>query len=276
MVLRLTSGSVTPEQRAEESVCGVNVDERDVVAVAEQRDDLLGLAEPQQAVVDEDAGELVADGLVDQHRGDGGIDAAGEAADHPALADLRADARDRLVAEGLHRPVAACSRRCAARSCAGAPRHAACGPPRGGTSGRNSGASRRAITANGRVLGRAVAGEAGRQPGDPVAMAHPDRIAPRPCARRPRTARTSSSTSTSARPNSRWCPPSTVAAELRGHGHLPVADAEHRHAAVEDRLRRARAALLVHGFRARRTGSRPSASWPRRPASADWNGTISE
>ena len=44
--------------------------------VPEQVDHGLGLVEPQQAVIDEHAGELVADRLMDQHRGDGGIDAA--------------------------------------------------------------------------------------------------------------------------------------------------------------------------------------------------------
>ena len=97
-------------ERAEEQVLRLHVDERDVVVVAEQRDDLLGLACAHQAVVDEDAGELVADRLVDQHRGDGGIDAAGQAADHPAGADLGADARDGLLAEGRHGPVARAAR----------------------------------------------------------------------------------------------------------------------------------------------------------------------
>ena len=41
-----------------------------------------------------------------------------------------------------------------------------------------------------------------------------------------------------------------VAAELGRHGHLAVADAEHRHAGIEDRLRRARRAGLMHRFRA--------------------------
>ncbi len=50
-------------------------------------------------MVDEDAGELVADGLVDQHRGHRGVDAARQSANDPALADLRADARDRFLAE---------------------------------------------------------------------------------------------------------------------------------------------------------------------------------
>ena len=90
----------------EEKLVGFDVHQRDVVGAAKQRHDLLGFAEPQQAVVDEHAGELIADRLVDQHRGDGEIDAAREAADHPALADLRADFLDRLVLEGAHGPVA--------------------------------------------------------------------------------------------------------------------------------------------------------------------------
>ena len=73
---------------------------------AEQLDHLRGLAQPQQSVVDEDAGELLADGLVDQHRRDRGIDAARQAADHLAASDLGADLLDRLLLEGAHGPVA--------------------------------------------------------------------------------------------------------------------------------------------------------------------------
>ena len=40
-----------------------------------------------------------------------------------------------------------------------------------------------------------------------------------------------------------------LTAELGGHGHLAVADAEHGNAGIEDRLRRARRAFLVHGLR---------------------------
>ena len=78
--------------------------------VAEQAHHLLALALAHQAVIDEDAGELVADRLVDEHRGDRRIDAARQAADHPALADLRADRLARLGAERRHRPVALQSR----------------------------------------------------------------------------------------------------------------------------------------------------------------------
>ena len=92
---------------AEEQIAGVAVDQRDVVVTAEQADDLLGLAHAQQAGVDKDAGEALADRLVDERRGDRGIDPAGEAADHAAAGYLVADALDRLGAERRHRPVAA-------------------------------------------------------------------------------------------------------------------------------------------------------------------------
>ena len=176
MVLRFASGSVDAVERVEEQRLGVDVHERDVVAVAEQRDDLLGLAEPQQAVVDEHAGELLADRLVDQHRGDRGIDAAGQAADHPALADLRADLLDRLVLEGAHGPVARAA----------------------GDLAHEIAQQRRAVRrvhdlemelggvefallvgdhGDRRIRRRADHAEARRQLGHAVAVAHPDRIA---------------------------------------------------------------------------------------------------
>ena len=105
--LALLLGIGDAGERVEEHRLGVDVHQRNVVVAAEQRHHLLGLGEPHQAVVDEHAGELLADRLVDQHRGDRGVDAARQAADHPALADLRADLLDRLLLEGAHGPVAA-------------------------------------------------------------------------------------------------------------------------------------------------------------------------
>ena len=61
MILRLVSGSVTPASRSRKRVLGVDGDERDAEVLAEGRDDLLALVLAHQAVVDEDAGELVAD-----------------------------------------------------------------------------------------------------------------------------------------------------------------------------------------------------------------------
>ena len=82
------------------------MDERDVVVVAEKRNDLLRLAQSHQSMIDEHAGELVADRLVDQHRRDGAVYPAGEAADHPPVAHLRSDVGDLGLAIFRHRPVA--------------------------------------------------------------------------------------------------------------------------------------------------------------------------
>ena len=77
MVLRFCFGVGDAGELAEKNLRRINMHQRDVVVVPEQVDHGLGLVEPQHAVIDEHAGELVADRLVDQHRGDGGIDAAG-------------------------------------------------------------------------------------------------------------------------------------------------------------------------------------------------------
>jgi hypothetical protein len=55
-------------------------------------------------VIDEDAGQLLADRLVDEQRGDGAVDAAREAADHALAADLRADSLDLLLDHGRRGP----------------------------------------------------------------------------------------------------------------------------------------------------------------------------
>ena len=82
------------------------MDQRDVVMPAEEAHDLLRLARPQQAGIDKDAGQLVADRLVEQGRRYRGIDTAGETADNPVFTNLAADLVDRLAAEQRHRPVA--------------------------------------------------------------------------------------------------------------------------------------------------------------------------
>jgi hypothetical protein len=53
------------------------MDERDVAVAAEEPHYLLALARPQQTRVDKDAGQPVADRLVEKHRRDR-IDPAGE------------------------------------------------------------------------------------------------------------------------------------------------------------------------------------------------------
>ena len=106
MILRLRSGSSTPASRSRKRSVGVDVDQRDAEALAEGLDDLLGLVLAHQAVVDEDAGELVADRPVDERRRGRRVDAAGEAADDAAVADLGADPLDLLVDHRGRRPAA--------------------------------------------------------------------------------------------------------------------------------------------------------------------------
>ena len=67
--------------------------------------DLLGLALTEQAVVDEDAHQLVADRAVQQGGRDGRVDAAGQPAQHALVADDRTDLRDRVIDDVRRGPV---------------------------------------------------------------------------------------------------------------------------------------------------------------------------
>ena len=78
--------------------------ERHVEVAAERRDDLLRLVLAQQPVVDEDAGQLVADGLVHEQCGNRRIDAAAQCAKDPLATDLRTDAVDLLFDHCSGRP----------------------------------------------------------------------------------------------------------------------------------------------------------------------------
>jgi hypothetical protein len=88
----------------EEALLGVDRDQRDVELVAEGLDDLLALVLAHEAVVDEDAGQLLADRLVDQQRRDARVHAARQAADDLPVADLLADAGDLLLDDARRRP----------------------------------------------------------------------------------------------------------------------------------------------------------------------------
>ena len=105
MILRFCSGSVTPASASRNAVRRVDDLELDAGRGDVVRLDLLGLAGPQQPVVDEHAGQLVADGPMDQCRGHRRVDAAGQAADHLLVADLRSDRGDLLLDDVRRRPV---------------------------------------------------------------------------------------------------------------------------------------------------------------------------
>ena len=102
--LALLLGVGDPGQGVEEALLGVDDVQVDAGGGDEVPLDLLGLALAQQPVVDEDAGQPVADGPLHERRGDRGVDPAGEPADRPAVADLLADPRDLLLDDVDHRP----------------------------------------------------------------------------------------------------------------------------------------------------------------------------
>ncbi len=87
-----------------EALRGIDAHQPHAEALAKERLHLGPLAQSQEAVVHEDAGELVADGAMHQGRGHRGVDAPGEPADGPPVAHPLADPRGLLLDEGLHRP----------------------------------------------------------------------------------------------------------------------------------------------------------------------------
>ena len=104
IALRLASGSVSPARTAAKRSAAFDVHEIDAGGGHEVLLDLLRLALAQQTVVDEDARQLVPDGLVHHCGGDRGVHPTGQAAQNPAVPDLPADLLDRFVHDVDHRP----------------------------------------------------------------------------------------------------------------------------------------------------------------------------
>ena len=84
-------------ERVEIAIGGVDADHLDAHVLGEHRHHLVAFVPAQQAGVDEHAGQLVADRLVQQRRDDRGIHAARQAEDHFVRTDLRAHARDLVL-----------------------------------------------------------------------------------------------------------------------------------------------------------------------------------
>ena len=89
--LALGLGVAHAGQLAEEQLAGIDADHLGVQLADEHVHHHVAFVQPQQAVVDEDAGQLVADGAMDQRRGHRRIDAARQAEDHLLVAHLLAD-----------------------------------------------------------------------------------------------------------------------------------------------------------------------------------------
>ena len=195
-------------------------------------------------MVDEDAGQRVADGFVNEHGGDGAVDAARKAAEHPALPDLLLDRPRGLRAEGRHGPVGLEPgdlvqevrdelRAVRRMHDLEVELHAVEAALLVGDGGE------------GRVLRLADDLEAGREPRHAVAMAHPDLMAPadRPDPVEERARRHDLEVGAA---EFAVVAGLDLAPELLGQKLLAVADGEDRNSRLEDRLRRARRARLRH------------------------------
>ena len=148
MILRFCSGSVDAGQPVEEQRRRVDEHERQLQPL-EALADLRRLVEPQHAVVDEDAGQLVADRAVN--------DAARRPSNRRRRSARRRRARRRPARGSAPSPPRQttpsssrrCSRRRRRRSCAGSRGRARCARPRDETAARRARASASAIAATG-------------------------------------------------------------------------------------------------------------------------------
>ena len=98
MILRLASGSVCPRSASRKRCSASTRITSHAERVGEGAHHLVALAQAQQAVIDEHAGELRADRPMQQRRDHRGIDAAGKPQQHalaarPARARARSDLR---------------------------------------------------------------------------------------------------------------------------------------------------------------------------------------
>src|SRR5262249_20814867 len=156
------------------------------------------------------------------------IHAAGETADHPSPADLRADLFDRLLAEGAHGPVAGKASDLAHEiadelGAVGRMHHL-------GVEHETVIFALLVLDHRERRIGRrADDDKARRHSGDAIAVAHPDRM---PLARLPSGVEQAAFGHYLDIGATEFAVMATfhLAAELGRHGHLTVADAEHRHA----------------------------------------------
>src|SRR5438874_7858413 len=92
-------------QEAEKAFGGVSVFESHVKIFLEDPLHDFFFTSAEQSVIDEDAGQLIANRFVQQGRDHRGIDSAAEAKYHLIVADLSPDTFTGVLDEGAHRPI---------------------------------------------------------------------------------------------------------------------------------------------------------------------------
>ena len=243
LTLRLRLGDAG--QGGQEALGLVAGDDADAHAARVVVLDLLALARAQQAVIDEEAGQLIADGLVHEGRSHGGVHAAGQGADDLRVADLLANLLDLLVHDGTGGPRGFQARTLVEEVLQGVLAElgvAHLGVPLQAVEatlarleGRDGGLG--GGGGDGEALGRAL---------DSVAVAHPHDLIVGGAIKQARTRRNRGlgvSVLAGARATD-------GAAKGVSHGLEAVADTQDGHAGLEDRGIDGGRALLVHGGRA--------------------------
>ena len=97
--LALALGILDTVERLEKTCLGIDADNMHAHVFGEGRHDLIAFLMAQQSVVDEHAGEFVADGAMQQRRDHRGIDTTGQTEQHFIIADLLADGANTFVGD---------------------------------------------------------------------------------------------------------------------------------------------------------------------------------
>ena len=242
--LALSLGIRHASQRTEELLRRINVHKGNVVVIAEQANHLPGFVQTHQAVIDEYAGQLRANRLVNQHRRHRTIDAARQSTDDAAFANLGADFGDHLAPVSAHRPIGFQPSDFVyeIRDQLGAVRGV---HDLGVEHGRIDAARLIGRDGKWRVLARGLDREALRQLRDAVAVAHPHRIAfarfPQAIEQRALLHDLDVGTA-----KLRRVPAFDNAAELDGRCLLAIADRENGNPSLEYGVGRARAVSFGH------------------------------
>ena len=230
--LALLLGIGDARERVEEALSRVGDHQVQVETLPHGVLDRVAFVGAQEAIVHEDADQAIAQRFVAEHRRHRRVDAAREPADHALIgADLRDHRRDGLVDEGAGGPVWL------------EPGDVEEERPQHLGAARRVGdlrvelnpeqlARRIADGAQGGAWALAQGAEAGRQRGQPVAMAHPDRELVTGGERREQP--DGLLHHQLRRPVFAVAARLDLAPELVGHELLAVADAQHRHAEIEE------------------------------------------
>ena len=92
-------------KRGEKQILRLHMMQRNIVVIAKETHHFFRFALTQHAVIDENTSQRVANRFMNEHRGDGEIDAAGQSAQDTPTADLMTNGGNRFLTECSHCPI---------------------------------------------------------------------------------------------------------------------------------------------------------------------------